>query len=97
MARKSPATTADLNALHSKFAKVLNAALDGSVDDDGVVTPPTASVLSVARAFLADSKIQPAMSGDDQIDRMKSLYSALPFTATNEDGVPATTTTEAKH
>ena len=88
MARKSPATTADLNALHSKLAKVLNTALDGSVDGDGVVTPPTASVLSVARAFLADCKIQPAISGDDQIDRMKSLYSSLPFPATDDDGIP---------
>jgi hypothetical protein len=95
MARKSPASTSELNDLHRKLAKCLSAALDGEVDADGVATPPTASVLSVARAFLSDSKIVPAISGDDQIDRLKATYSSLPFTSTNEDGVP--TNHSAKH
>ena len=86
---KKPASTSDLNALHSKFAKALNVALDGSVDADGVVTAPPASVLSVVRAFLSDSNIQPA-SGDDQIERMKLTYASLPFKDTDECGIPTT-------
>jgi hypothetical protein len=97
MARKSPATTADLNALHSKFAKALNAALDGEADSEGVVQNPTASMLSVVRAFLSDSKIAPAISGDDQLERMRATYSSLPFTDTTEDGIPTTTNEKAKH
>jgi hypothetical protein len=93
---KKPASTSDLNALHSKFAKALNAALDGEVDSDGVVKPPAASLLSVVRAFLSDSNITPATNGDDQIERMKSLYASLPFTDTDEQGIP-TTHEKAKH
>jgi hypothetical protein len=93
---KKPATTADLNALHAKFAKALNAALDGEVDSEGVVQKPTASMLSVVRAFLSDSKIVPSMSGDDQLERMRATYASLPFTATDEQGIP-TTNDEAKH
>jgi hypothetical protein len=96
MARKTAATTADLKSLHAKFAKCLNEALDGTVDDDGVVHKHTASILSVARAFLADSKIVPAISGDDQMERMRVTYANLPFTATDEQGSP-TTTEKATH
>jgi hypothetical protein len=87
MAKKSPASTAELNALHAKLAKCLNEALDNE---------PTASILSVARAFLADSKIVPAISGDDQMERMRVTYANLPFTATDEQGIP-TTTEKATH
>jgi hypothetical protein len=68
--------------LHALFFETLITALEAG--------DPPASVLSVIRAALADAKVQPAISGDERIDRMKSLYTQLPFTDTTEDGVPTT-------
>jgi hypothetical protein len=65
--------------LHALFFESLIVALEAG--------DPPASILSVCRAALADAKITPAISGDDRVERMKSLYTSLPFTDT-EDGIP---------
>jgi hypothetical protein len=71
-----------IETLHNMFIETLITALQAG--------DPPASILSVCRAALADAKVQPAISGDERIDRMKSLYTQLPFSDTTEDGVPTT-------
>ena len=68
-----------VETLHSLFIEALITELQGG--------EPTAAILSVCRAAIADAKIVPAISGDERIDRMKSLYTQLPFSDT-EDGIP---------
>jgi hypothetical protein len=77
-----------IETLHNMFIETLITALQAG--------DQPASVLSVIRATLADAKVQPAITGDDRIERMKSMYTQLPFTDTTEDGIP-TTNEKAKH
>ena len=71
-----------IETLHNMFIETLITALQAG--------DQPASILSVIRATLADAKVQPAITGDDRIELMKSMYTQLPFSSTDEDGVPST-------
>lgn len=70
--KKADATAMD--SLHGGLANVLADLLKGSVDPEtGLVVPPTAAILSVARQFLKDNGVDAVVKQGSALDTLANL------------------------
>ena len=54
-----------LEALHAKVAEVLRDALDGEIDGEGNVRPPSPAIIDKVLRFLPDNGVEPAKDIDN--------------------------------
>jgi len=74
--------------LHEALANTLLSAIKNGVPGkDGDIIPAPAAILSVARQFLSDNKIE-ATDDNQTMKEMGSLVKSLPFTNVDEHGLP---------